>query len=56
MKIHFKEEEINEELIDKMVQLSEKYCTFGQLFNPSVYRMGLFGAAHGWGDQKGPPP
>ena len=41
-----------------MVQLSGKYCGFGQAFNPLVFRMSLFGAAHGLGDQKDPtlPP
>ena len=22
----------------------------------TLFKMGFFGAAHGWGDQKGPPP
>ena len=52
-KTHFKEGDINEELIDKMVELSGKYCSFRQAFNPSVFSMGLFGAAQKWGDQKG---
>ena len=37
-----------------MVQLSEKYCSLGQAFNPSVYKMVFFGSAQGWSDQKGP--
>ena len=32
MKTHFKEGDINEELIDKMVQLSGKYYSFGKLY------------------------
>ena len=55
MKTHSKEGDINEELIGKMVQLSGKCCSFGKAFNPSVFRMGLFGTAHGWGGPKRPP-
>ena len=39
-------------LMNKMVQLLGKYCSFGQAFNPLLSEVGLFGAAHGWGDQK----
>ena len=52
MKTQLKEGDINEELIDKMAQLLGKYKSFDLAFNSSVFRTGLFGAAHGWGDQK----
>ena len=55
MKTYFKEEVINEELIDRMVQLSGKYYSFGQAINPLVFRMDLFGEAQGWGAKKPPP-
>ena len=56
MKTQLKEGDIKEELIDKMAQLLGKYKSFDQAFNPSVFRTGLFEAAHGWGDQKGTHP
>ena len=39
-----------------MVQLSGKYCSFGEALNPSVFRMSLFGLLMDGGTKKAPLP
>ena len=37
---HFKEGDINEELIDKMVRLSRRYCCWHQHFSSQIFKFG----------------